>query len=287
MKRVIFLTGFLTFFIYSCYKEVIYDENPLLFNPKELVFESIQASNNTVFPNGEVLLTAIASGDSLVFEWYSDLGEVISAGNTAIFTTNSIGENEISCIVYDMHGKSASKTKMIICTSELFFNSLWANDTIIPKNYQTIITADASGDQIEYEWSSNGGTLIPDESNATFQAAESGVYEISSKVIDVNDNELLRSIAITVTDGFVYKSLQAEKYNIKPGETVYVEAKVLDTSDETLTYTWRTEPSANILGSGSKVIFTICHADVFEVSCSVEDKSGNSESKTIIIYVED
>ncbi len=71
---------------------------------------------------------------------------------------------------------------------------------------------------------------------------------------------------------------------MKPQENIEIEAIVLGREVE---YSWRTYPQANILGSGSKVIFTICHSDTYSVECTVFDRLGNTAKKTVTIYVRD
>jgi hypothetical protein len=49
-------------------------------------------------------------------------------------------------------------------------------------------------------------------------------------------------------------------------------------------YTW-TPAYGNILGSGSVVQWTVCHADMFKIACEVTDKHGAKQSKSVTIHV--
>lgn len=51
-----------------------------------------------------------------------------------------------------------------------------------------------------------------------------------------------------------------------------------------LTYTW-TYLYGQIIGSGATVQWTVCHADIFDVTCTIKDSHDSVKQKSIKIYV--
>jgi hypothetical protein len=84
---------------------------------------------------------------------------------------------------------------------------------------------------------------------------------------------------------FSYTSLVASESIIPVTSSLHIVATA--TGDD-LQYSWKSVDSqgnnfGNIIGSGSDIQWTICHADTFIVSCTVSDKYGNSETKSVNI----
>ena len=51
-----------------------------------------------------------------------------------------------------------------------------------------------------------------------------------------------------------------------------------------LSYTWSSEGGwGTFYGSGSTIVWSICHADKFKITCTVKDESNNSASKDVYI----
>jgi hypothetical protein len=53
-----------------------------------------------------------------------------------------------------------------------------------------------------------------------------------------------------------------------------------------LTFHW-TASYGTFIGSGSTVQWTVCHADIFTVTCQVTDDKGHADSRQIKIHVHD
>ncbi len=80
---------------------------------------------------------------------------------------------------------------------------------------------------------------------------------------------------------FKFISLDADTLSIKVNGTVNLTANAQGNG---LTYTWNYS-GGSLIGSGRKVIFTVCHAGKFTVSCDVKDNSNNTDSKQVSIQV--
>jgi len=51
-----------------------------------------------------------------------------------------------------------------------------------------------------------------------------------------------------------------------------------------LVYTWQCD-LGTFIGSGNQVMWAGCHADTFEIKCTVTDKYKKSKSKSVFCYV--
>ncbi len=267
----------------SCYKEEVYEDNPFLIKKRVLVFDTLKPLNPSIFIGDTATIEASASGDSLKFEWTAEEGEILPNGNTAKFTSSNPGNYSISCRIIDNYGNVESKQVSLLVATEMIFSEINISEPLIPINFTAKIAAKASGEGIEYAWGSPSGQIISVNDSAFFTATEAGTYSISCTATDKYGVSIEKLIDVEVTDAFVYKALIASPEEIKAGDYSEVTANVLGGED--CTYAWKTFPPANIVGSGPKVLFTICHADVFQVSCMVTDRDGNSMTQSVSIKV--
>jgi hypothetical protein len=81
----------------------------------------------------------------------------------------------------------------------------------------------------------------------------------------------------------VFTSLTSSKTTMNVSEFTTLTAVA---SGDDLTYTWGSDSGyGTIVGSGGVVNWSVCHPDVFFVTCEVQDKYGEKLSKTIQINV--
>jgi large repetitive protein len=274
----------LLFFAISCHDEIIYDENPFLNKKKELDFKSLQAIDPVVVAGGVAHLKAVATGDSLVFVWFAAEGNLQGSDTLATFSNEEEGVFEITCTVSDKYGNTDHKQVSVRVTSELVFTGLDCPEPVIPENYDIGITAVASGEDLTFEWTTSGGSLSGDGKTVQFSAAAAGNYSIACTVTDFYGESQSHVLELTVVKGFVFKSLSADPNRIPANDVSHVTATALGHG---LTYNWRVDPPASLLGSGHRIVFTICHADVFTVFCDITDDQGNTQTKSVTITVTD
>lgn len=266
-------------------EEIVYDENPFVIRRNVLSFGELHQSRQVVSLSDSVHLVARASGDSLQFVWSSSGGELTSSDSSAVFYAYESGTYLITCTVSDKHGDSVVRSIEIQVAAELVFNGVWATDTIAPPDMAVVLTANAAGDEITFQWHSpDGGQLTSEGATATFKATANGVYTVVCTVTDRAGEIITHQLDLTITDNLIFKSLKADPPEVQVGKLSLIKATAFG---QGLTYQWRTNPPANILGFGAEVFFTMCHADLFTVVCIVRDNKGNSESKEIIIRVYD
>ena len=80
---------------------------------------------------------------------------------------------------------------------------------------------------------------------------------------------------------FSFTNLTVSDTSMKVNEIATVTATATGTN---LTYHW-TASYGTFIGSGYKVQWTVCHADIFTITCEVSDGNGNKESRTVSIAV--
>lgn len=273
----------LIFLFQSCYKEEVYESNPFLIKKRVLAFDTLKPLNPSIFIGDTATIEATASGDSLKFEWTAEEGVLLPKGNTAKFTSSNPGNYSISCKIIDNYGNVESKQVSLLVATEMIFSEINISEPLIPINYTTKIAAKASGEGIEYAWSAPSGQITSVGDSAFFTANSAGTFSISCIATDKYRMSIEKIIDVEVSNTFVYKALTASPEEIKAGDYSEVTANVLGGED--CTYAWKTYPPGNIVGTGHKVLFTICHADLFQVSCLVTDRDGNTMTQSVSIKV--
>jgi hypothetical protein len=83
----------------------------------------------------------------------------------------------------------------------------------------------------------------------------------------------------TSSGTFKFSSLSVKDTVIKVNDVTTLTATA---TGEGLTYTW-TADFGTFIGSGNTVQWTVCHADKFNITCTVKDKNNNSDSKNVVV----
>lgn len=283
-KRLLFPLIISLTTLLSCQKEIVYEENPFLTQKRELEFKELKAIDPVVVVDGEARIKAVATGDELVFEWTAPEGNLIVNDTISYFSSDQEGEFAVTCTITDKYGNSDVKEVLIQVTSILVFTGLSSDEEIVPEGFQVIINATASGESLTYQWSTTGGNIEGNDATAVFSSNFPGIYSISCTVTDLVGDTQTHEIEIEVIEGFLYKSLTADPDRIPANDATTISATALGNG---LSYTWKCDPPATLLGSGNRITFTICHADVFTVTCEITDEKGNSQSKSVTITVTD
>lgn len=282
VKRI--LIPIFTLLFLGCYQEIIYDENPFLIKKKELQFQSLYTQNPVINLGASAYVFARATGDSLTFSWSVSEGNLETFDTLAIFSHQQEGFYTIECTIADAYGNSETRSVVIHVTEQLVFTGFVIQDTIVPVNYSIPIKAIASGEEIAFVWSADGGEVTGEGSEISFAAQAPGMYLLSCTVTDLAGEEQTLHVQIEVVDGFVFKSLVADPARLPAHDNAVITASALG---ENLSYRWTCDPPANLLGSGKQIIFNICHADIFTVFCEITDDKGNKQVKSVKITVTD
>jgi hypothetical protein len=265
-------------------EEIVYDENPFIKTRNVLNFKELQISNQSINWTDSLVLKAVATGDSLHFEWGSSGGTLSIIDSIAIFYPDTTGIYTISCIAFDKYANTATKSAEILVAMELIFNGISAGDSILPPNMTTQLRAMASGEELQYTWTVSGGTLTGADNTMEFTADAIGSFTISCKVSDKYGESLQSEISLEVTNQLIFKKLEATKTQLEPYEVSIITAKAYG---QDLKYKWHAEPMGVLLGYFETVNFSNCHGDVYNVSCQISDAFGNTETKYITITITD
>ena len=102
---VLFCLSVLFFFV-SCSKE---DDPGDPSHP--LIFSSLVAEKDTIAPGESTIITAIATGYKITYNWSATAGDILGSGEQVIYAASPChsGRNQITCMVKDGNDKSASK----------------------------------------------------------------------------------------------------------------------------------------------------------------------------------
>lgn len=265
-------------------EEIVYDENPFVVKKNHLSFTGFELSNKSIHHHDSVTLTAKATGDSLVFNWSASAGFIAAKGQDAIFYPDTTGFFAVSCTVTDKYDNSHTETAEIAVVMELVFSGITASDTLLPPGITSVLTAFASGEEIDYTWTSSAGQITFNGNKAEFNSDITGNFLVTCQIRDKYDVVLEESIELEVTDGLIFQKLEATKTTIEPYEIAWITAHAYG---EDLTYQWNAEPMGVLIGYGDMVRFSNCCANVHVISCKVSDKKGNSQTRQITITITD
>ncbi|MBS3815950.1 MAG: S8 family serine peptidase [Candidatus Thermoplasmatota archaeon] len=140
----------------------------------------------------------------------------------------------------------------------------------------------SSGDIAEYIWTIDGeeyrGELIP----YTFD--EPGEYEVTLTVKDGEDNTDSDAVMITVKDATDPVADAGEDKNVEEDTEVIFDGNASSDNVEIVEYTW------NITGEefgGERINYTFDDPGEYEVTLTVRDAEGNTDTDTVIVTVKD
>ncbi len=81
-----------------------------------LIFESLTAEKDTIVSGETVVITAIASGKDIRYNWTATTGSILGSGHEITLTTTPCVPEEITvtCKVEDTYNESKTKTVLIV-----------------------------------------------------------------------------------------------------------------------------------------------------------------------------
>lgn len=284
-KFLLILPALILLLASSCnIEEIVYEENPFVQKRNKLKFEALQQSNLSIYIADSLVIQAVATGDGISFQWSANSGHVTANGAKAIFMADETGVYQISCTATDAYNNSETKQINVLVVMELVFDGIASVDTLLPPNLITRLTAFASGEALQFNWSTSGGEIMGTGSQVDFKSTSTGTFNVQCVVTDLHGLNKTQTLALQVTDQLIYRSLTATSTSLKPYEVTVITALAYG---EGLTYEWDSRPMAVMLGYYESVNFSNCHGDTYNVSCRIKDNKGNSEIKYITITIND
>ena len=155
---------------------------------------SLEADPERVIPSGSCQIICTASdrdGDELSYNWSASEGGINEEGATVNWTApDSVGSYNVTVTVTDGRGGEVMEWVIIevranqppIITS-LIADAAWTTPS---GNLQVTCTAsDPDGDELSYEWSTNGSDISGTDAAANWTAPEEvGIYYVTVVVTD-------------------------------------------------------------------------------------------------------
>ena len=274
------------------------------------VITSVKAERDVILFSESCQIECVAldeNVDELSYEWLASKGEIDGNGPTVIWIAPEIeGIFRITVRVTDGKGGEVTDSTTItvrvnrppIVTS-LIADVDWLTSS---NNCQVACEAeDPDGDELSYEWSTNGGDISGTGSIATWTASDAeDLYNITVVVSDSHGGEDTRSLIITVApnpppiiEDLVVtpkepKYLKEEPggYRILKGKSCEIECSASDPEGDELSYEW-TADGGSISGEGPVITWTAPkNGGKVTVTVTVSDSSGNVAAESIVFRVE-
>jgi hypothetical protein len=280
------------------------------------VITSLNAERELVAPLESCLIECVAwdeDGDELSYEWLTSEGDIDGDGATVAWEApESGGIYDIVVKVSDGNGSEVtdSITVTVGVNNPPIITALIADPNWVSPSSSCQLRCDsddADGDELIYEWSSEGGDISGEGSEVTWTAPGAmGTYTITVVVTDGQGGESSSSLSIgvgvnhppvvedlTVTpedrDDFNYN-----KMKIYEGKSCDIECIVSDPDGDDLSYQWSADPHpdslsgevGSISGEGSSVTWTApTRRSKVILSVLVSDGKGGTDTEDIVIDV--
>ena len=280
----------------------------------------LKAEGGLTTPSNSLQVTCTASdpdSDELIYNWSADGGEINGEGATVYWTApGAVGYYNVTVMVTDGRGGEFMKQVTIAVrpNSPPTIASLVADaDWTLPSgSIQVTCTAsDPDGDELSYEWTTNGGDIsgtgaaiyfggVAVKSQNWTAPEEVGMYDVTVVVKDGHGGSATNLLRITVATeqppiikalevtkdryGHCYLLPYFEGYKVGKGQKYDIECIVSDTSGE-LIYDWSCD-GGELSGEGSLITWTAPNASIdVTVTVIVFDITGNMASKNISLNV--
>lgn len=131
------------------------------------------------------------------------------------------------------------------------------------------VAEDPDGDALEYEWSSDSGTINGYEGTVAWTAPEEqGIYHVTVSVSDGGEEPPVSGKVTVIVKDNHYPAIDGLGTDcdwVVPGESCEVRCQAEDMDGDVLTYTWSAD-CGEIVGDGASVMWT---APDFEADCTV------------------
>ena len=278
------------------------------------VITGLKAEPELIAASGSSRIECIASdedGDELSYEWSTSGGSMDGDGAVVAWAApESAGTYDIIVKVSDGNGQEVSDS--IAVSVRVNHPPIVTALTVDPNPVRLssscqlkCIASDSDGDDLSYEWSSEGGDISGEGSEVTWTApGAAGTYIVAVVVADglggesssslsvnvgVNHPPLVEDLTITPEerDAFNY-----DKMKIYLGKSCDIECIASDPDGDDLSYEWSAEPASlwtsvgSISGEGSSVTWTApSRLSVVAVTVTVSDGRGGMDTKTIVFHV--
>jgi len=271
----------------------------------------LEADPERVLPSGSCQIMCNATdrdGDELSYNWSAIGGEINGEGATVIWTApNSVGFYDVTVNVTDDRGGEAMKkiTIEVRANKPPTINSLIADAawTLPSGSLQVTCTAsDPDGDELSYEWSTDGGDISGTGTTVNWTAPEEvGTYHITVVVTDGHGRSDTGKLCTSVVTGeppniealrvkaeHCYLRDYSWGYKVGRDQEYHIECIVADVGIE-LFYDWSCEDGtiSGISEDGSMITWTAPdkYLEETNITVIVSDIAGNMVCKSVALNV--
>ncbi len=200
-----------------------------------------------------ILICLIPSNAERIYD-----GErLIIDGNIIDFHTQNTLENHpprIKALAAEKTEISPSQSVEIYCTAE-----------------------DRDGDELNYKWTSTGGSITGNSGNITWQAPETeGTFTVRTTVTDGKQGADSAFILLKVSNNRppVIDELKAEPSEVMPGDTVKLQCLASDPDNDELNYRWWVVPGDTFSSDSQAQWKTPSEIGYYYIHCRVTDQKG-------------
>jgi len=274
---------------------------------------SLKAKQDVLSPLSSCLIECVASdedGDELSYEWSAGEGNINGDGATVAWTApETEGIYNIMVRVTDGNGGEATRSVTITVKDNhppIIHNLIVDTDWVTPSSSCRIEcdAEDPDGDELNYEWSTDGGDISDTGSIVTWTVPEAvGLYTITVVVTDgyggeatipldvsvsLNPPPIIEELIITAEHRYL-KEEYSGHYLIGRAMSCDIQCIVAGASGE-LSYEWSASgddtDGGEISGEGSMITWTAPdRAGEVTVTVTVSDAAGSMVSKSIVFTV--
>jgi hypothetical protein len=275
------------------------------------VITSLTAEPERVLPLGSCQIACNASdrdGDKLSYNWSASGGKIKGEGATVTWTAPlSAGSYNVTVTVTD--GRGGEDTDQIIITVRAnappTVNSLIANaDWTTPSGslQVTCNATDPDGDELSYEWTTDGGDITGTGAVVNWAAPQAvGTYNVTVVVKDGYGGKDTKFVTLSVTlsppptienlivtpKGHTYLREPTHPgcdYDVWKNKEYDIECVASNTGE--LSYEWSCT-AGNISGEGSTITWKAPNETSAKITVTVivSDAEGNSVGKNIVFWI--
>jgi hypothetical protein len=189
-----------------------------------------QPAAATIVAGSNNVLSVVAAGNGLTYQWYRD-SSAVSGATSATYTATAAGTYYV--VVTASDGAITSANAVITLTSTPVITAQPASATILTGTSQTL-SVSADGAELAYQWSRNG-SAIAGATQASYAASEAGNYAVavSNAAGSVTSSTVIIAVSSSVTAPVISVQPTAQTVNGGTGVTFSVTA-----SGASVAYQW-------------------------------------------------
>ncbi|MES2152502.1 MAG: immunoglobulin domain-containing protein [Pseudomonadota bacterium] len=134
-----------------------------------------QPAGATIVSGSNSVLSAVASGSNVTYQWYLD-GTAIAGATAATYTATAAGTYYV--VATGVDGAITSANALLALTSTPVITAQPSSATILTDTSQTLVVT-ATGAELSYQWYKDGGA-IDGATHASYAASAAGSYTVAA-----------------------------------------------------------------------------------------------------------